>query len=395
MPTLLKIRLAAVILAVFLPALFAQAAPPVVGGCEIFPASNPWNLDVTSAPVDPNSANYIAQINASQPSRTKLHPDFGSNPEYGIPFEVVNSAPGVEIIYDAYGDESDPGPFPIPGDARVEGTDISDGDRHVLVIDTSDCTLYELYRAFPDTRPATAWTADSGAIWDLNSAVVQQRPDGWTSADAAGLPIFPGLARCDEANSGTINHALRFTVYRTRNTYIYPASHYASSQTGANYPPMGLRFRLKATYDLSGLTGQALAIAKALKQYGMMIADNGSNWFISGETNPGCWDDDNLNDLKDIPGTAFEVVSINTPALHYYTTPTALLQWKQVTWATSYEVQVSNDPAFIGALPAPVSAAQSSYTTPTLDNGTYYWRVRALGGSSSWSPTASFIIHAP
>jgi hypothetical protein len=409
MSSLLKIRLAVITLAVFLPTLFAQADPPDIGPCQVFPADNPWNLDVSSAPVDPNSANYIANINAN--GGDYLHPDFGSDPTYGIPFEVVNGAAGVPINFDpdGYEDESDPGPMPIPGNARIEGTDSSDGDRHVLVIDSSDCTLYELYYAFPNTRPATSWTVYSSAIWDLNSPIVQQRPLGWTSADAAGLPIFPGLARCDEANSGTINHAFRFTVNETQEKYIFPASHLTFGNTGSNYPPMGLRMRLKADYDLSGFTGQALAIAEALKKYGMMLADNGSNWYISGETNPTCWDDDDedgndddLNQLKDIPGIAFEVVSIlspdaASPVQHYYTTPTALVTWNAVTWATSYEVQVSSNKNFTGTLADSdsVAANQSSFTTVALENGTYYWHVRALGGSSSWSPTESFIIRVP
>jgi hypothetical protein len=406
MPFLPKIRLAVIILAVFLPALLTQAAPPAdVGPCQVFPADNPWNLDVSSAPVDPNSANYIANINAN--GGDELHPDFGSDPTYGIPYiTVTNAQPELPVTFD-YDDESDPGPYPIPLDAPIEGGEDADGDRHILAINTDTCTLYELYYAYPQ---ATSWEAGSGAIWDLNSPIVQQRPLGWTSADAAGLPIFPGLARCDEAMSGTINHAFRFTVNETRGSYIYPASHEASDNMGANYPPMGLRFRLKADYDLSDFTGQALAIAKALKKYGMMLADNGSNWYISGEANRNnCWDDNDedgnehdLNQLKDIPGIAFEVVSIlspdtASPVQHYYTTPTALVTWRAVTWATSYEVQVSTNKNFTGTLADSdsVAANQSSFTTVALENGTYYWHVRALGGSSSWSPTESFIIRAP
>jgi hypothetical protein len=405
MPSLLKIRLAVVILAVFLPALYTQAAPPVIAGCEIFPASNPWNLDVTSAPVDPNSANYIANINAH--GGDELHPDFGSDPTYGIPYiTVTNAEPDLPVTFD-FDDESDPGPYPIPLDAPIEGGEDSDGDRHILAINTDTCTLYELYYAYPQATPSPSWSAGSGAIWDLNSALVQQRPLGWTSADAAGLPILPGLARCDEANSGIINHAFRFTVNETQEKYIYPASHLTFGNTSANYPPMGLRFRLKADFDLSGFTGQALAIANALKKYGMMLADNGSNWYISGEANPTCWDDndedgndDDLNQLKDIPGIAFEVVSIvspkaASPVQHYYTTPTALVSWDGVTWATGYEIQVSKNKNFTGTLADEddtLTPNQSTYTTVPLDNGTYYWRVRAFGGSSSWSTTESFVV---
>jgi hypothetical protein len=396
-----KFRLTVIMIVIFLPTLFTQAAPPTIGPCQVFPADNPWNMDVSSAPVDPNSANYIANINAN--GDDYVHPDFGSDPTYGIPYiTVTNAQPEFDVEFD-YADESDEGPYPIPLNAPIEGGPDADGDRHILAINTDTCLLYELYYAYPVPEGApTSWTAGSGAIWDLNSDIVQQRELGWTSADAAGLPILPGLAKCDEANSGTINHAFRFTVEETRGSYIYPASHEASDNMGANYPPMGLRVRLKTNYDLSDFTGQALAIANALKKYGMMLADNGSNWYISGETNPSCWDDDDedgddddLNQLKDIPGTAFEVVSIISPAAaspvrNFYTTSTALLSWVRLSWAAGYEVQVSQSSAFTGAPIIPAGAA-NTFTTGTLENGTYYWHVRA-SGSTMWSPTESFII---
>jgi hypothetical protein len=403
MPSFRKIQLSIIILMIFLPALYTQAAPPTIGPCQIFPADNPWNLDVSSAPVDPNSANYIANINAN--GDDNLHADFGSDPTYGIPYITVTNAQAEFDVEFDYDEESDVGPYPIPLDAPIEGGPDADGDRHILAINTDTCILYELYYAFPVPEGApTSWSAGSGAIWDLNSDIVQQRELGFTSADAAGLPILPGLARCDEANSGTINHAFRFTVEETRGSYIYPASHEASDNMGANYPPMGLRVRLKANYDLSDLTGQALAIANALKKYGMMLADNGSNWYISGETNPSCWDDDDedgddddLNQLKDIPGTAFEVVSIISPAAaspvrNFYTTSTALLSWVRITWATGYELQVSGSSAFTGAPIIPAGAA-NTFTTGMLENGIYYWHVRA-SGSTTWSATESFIIRA-
>lgn len=278
----------------------AFAAPPSIGGCQILPSNNAWNTPVDTAPVHPNSANYIANINAN--GGDFVHPDFGENPGYGIPWTTVTASQPLVPISFYYPNESDPGPYPIPSDAPVEGG----GDRHVLVVETTNCVLYEVYDADYTGSDATGWEAGSGAIWPLNSNDL--RPDGWTSADAAGLPILPGLARCDEAESGTIDHALRVTFSRTQRAYIYPATHFASSYTGANYPPMGLRLRLKTSYNIGHLDGQALAIAQALKKYGMIVADNGSNWYISGETNPGCWDDNDLNRLKAIPGTAFEVI---------------------------------------------------------------------------------------
>jgi hypothetical protein len=273
------------------------AAPPVIGGCDIFPEDNPWNTDISAAPVHPMSDAYISNINANGPDY--LHADFGEDPSYGIPWTTVDdSQPTSEVEFD-YADESDAGPYPIPEDVPIE----AGGDRHALIVETTNCILYELYALEEDGGD---WHAGSGAIFDLDSNDL--RPDGWTSADAAGLPILPGLARCEEAESGVIDHALRFTVNRTQKAYIYPATHYASSITDPAYPPMGLRLRMKAGYDVSDLTGQALAVATALKKYGMIVADNGTNWFISGETNPDCWDDDSLNELKDIPGTAFEVI---------------------------------------------------------------------------------------
>jgi hypothetical protein len=261
-----------------------------VAGCPVFPADNAWNRNVSRDPVDPRSDDYIRALPGN------LHPDFGSGRygDYGIPFTVVpRDQPLAPIRFTAYGDESDPGPYPIPPDARVEGG----GDRHVLVVQRGRCKLYELFAA---ERSADGWDADSGAVFDLRSN--RLRPAGWTSADAAGLPIFPGLAR-----PGPIRHALRFTVRRTQRAYVAPARHFASNDTSPELPPMGLRFRLRADYDLSGFHGQALTILRALRTYGMFVADNGSNWFISGAPDPR-WDDDDLDQLKRVPGSAFEVV---------------------------------------------------------------------------------------
>ena len=276
-------------------------AGPTVAGCPVFPADNAWNTDVSSAPLHPRSAQIVAKIQSI--GGRSVHPDFGSDPTYGIPFVVVPpTQPPVPVAYDAYGDESEPGPFPIPLDARVEGGSGSDGDRHVIAVQQGTCHLYELYRAFPANG---GWAADSGARWNLQTGAL--RPLGWTSADAAGLPIVPGLVRIDEVRAGAIRHALRVTFAQTQRGYVLPATHAASSRTDQDLPPMGLRLRLSAGFDLSGFTGQSLVIATAMQRYGLIVADNGSNWFVTGQSSP-LWDDDDLEQLKRIPGSAFEVV---------------------------------------------------------------------------------------
>ena len=294
---------------------------PSLGACSVFPRFNgpanapsaadesAWNQDVSSAPLDPNSASYIAYINAH--GGDFVHPDFGSPREYGFPYAVVGKKQKrTKVNFTAYGDESDHGKYRVPLKALVEGGASSDGDRHVLAVDRARCKLYELYRAFPKKSPKPHWNADSGVIFSLGSAA--NRTDGFTSADAAGLPIFPGLARYDEAAGGGIHHALRVTVSSTRDAWINPASHCAGSTGSASAPPMGLRLRLNGAYDISAFTGPARAIAVALKQYGLIVADNGSNWFISG-TSDRRWPDENLDQLKSIPGSAFEVVQSAAP----------------------------------------------------------------------------------
>ena len=273
---------------------------PSLGGCPMFPADNAWNRDISQTPLHPRSAQIITRILAD--GGDYLHPDFGENPDYGIPYVVVPASQAlVPITYTAYGDESDPGPFPIPLDAPVEGGGAS-GDRHVLVLRQGTCDLFEL---FVGIRSGSGWNAASGARFDLTSNAL--RPDGWTSADAAGLPILPGLVRYDEVAAGVIRHAIRVTFSETQRGYIAPATHFASDSTDPDRPPMGLRLRLRASYDLTQLTGQSRVIATAMQQYGLIVADNGSNWFFQGAPSAG-WDDDDLNQLKDIPGTAFEVV---------------------------------------------------------------------------------------
>lgn len=277
-----------------------------IGNCPVFPADNPWNQDISTLPVHPNSDNFIASIG----SNTKLHPDFGGasfGENYGIPFiTVTNTQSPIQINFTAYGDESDPGPYPIPLTAPIEGGSNSDGDRHVLAVNTDTCMLYELYRAFPQSN---RWNADAGAVFNLQSNAL--RPKYWTSTDAAGLPVFAGLIRYSEVQQGSVNHAIRFTVSQSQRGFISPARHYASSSSNPNLPPMGLRVRLKSSYDISNLTGQAKIIAQAMKKYGMIVADNGSNWYFQAETNSG-WNDDNLNQLKSIPGSAFEAVNTGT-----------------------------------------------------------------------------------
>ena len=269
---------------------------------QVFPPDNPWNQDVSGLPVHPNSARYLASIGLE----TGLHPDFGTvwdGAPIGIPYVVVRaSQPKVPITF-YYGDESDSGPFPIPPDAPIEGGPNSDGDRHVLVVDIDGKLLYEVY----DAHPAGAgWSAGSGAIFDLTSNAL--RPAGWTSADAAGLPIFPGLARYDEVvERGEIKHALRFTVHRTQRAYIAPATHFASSDTNPDLPPMGLRVRLRADFDITPFSQHVQVILRALKAYGMFVADNGADWYISGAPDSR-WDDDELHVLDQVKGRDFEVV---------------------------------------------------------------------------------------
>jgi hypothetical protein len=281
-------------------AIASTASAQTVGTCPIFPPNNPWNTRIDTLPVHPRSQQYINSVGAS----IHLHPDFGSNPDYGIPWIAVGAnQPFVNINVTSGWGEEDPGPYPVPANAKVEGNGI--GDAHVLVVDTADHHLYELYQGVKDAT-GSGWSCTTSAKFALDSN--NFRPDGWTSADAAGLPIFPGLVRKDECDAGEIKHALRFTIQRSSKGYIFPARHYASSNTDtANIMPMGMRLRLKASYDDSKLTGNAKVIATAMKRYGIIMADNGSNWFVTGENNTS-WDDDNISQLKAITGNDFEVV---------------------------------------------------------------------------------------
>ena len=281
-----------------------------INSCPIFPADNVWNTPIDTLPVDPNSDNYINSIGAT----TSLHPDFGAGTympnrqPFGIPYAILTTSQRPIPIFFYYYDESDPGPWPIPSNVPIEGGRYSTGDRHIIVVDTVNCRLYEAWKAYP-LFGYQLWLAGSGASWDLTSNAL--RPAGWTSADAAGLPIFAGLVRYDETDSGLITHAIRFTASATRNEYIWPARHKASSNSDPNLPPMGQRFRLKAGFDMTGYSRDSVAILTALKTYGMILADNGSNWYISGEPNP-LWDDDVLNELKNVKGSDFEAVDTSS-----------------------------------------------------------------------------------
>jgi len=272
-----------------------------------FPSDSAWNQDISSSPVDPNSSAIINFIGDSTP----LHPDFGAGlydrQSIGIPYIVVSGSPFENVKYTAYGSESDPGPMPIPKNAPIEGfPNPGNGDRHVLVLDRNNCWLYELYSSYLQTDGS--WKAASGAVWDLLND--EQRPYTWTSADAAGLPIFPGLARYDEVARGQISHALRFTLQNSQTAFTPPASHWAGNSPDPYAAPMGMRMRLKSSYDITSFPPQSQVILAALKKFGMIMADNGSSMYLSGDPD-NRWNNDDLGALKQVPASAFEVVLIN------------------------------------------------------------------------------------
>lgn len=276
----------------------ATVAAPSTSNCPLFPDTNVWNKRVTGLPVAANSATLIRTIGRDKP----LHPDFGEYLGYGIPYNVVgNATPRRTVTFD-YDDESDHVPYPIPGQPLIE----AGSDRHLLMWDTAGCRLYELFNA---RKRADGWHAGSGATWDLTSNHL--RPNGWTSADAAGLPILPGLVRFDEVEAGEILHAIRFTAPLTRNRHIYPARHHAGAGSATYLPPMGLRVRLKGSFDISGFSPRIKVILRAMKRYGMILADNGSPWYFSGSSDPR-WSDDELNELKSLRGRDFVVVDTSS-----------------------------------------------------------------------------------
>ena len=380
------------------------AAPPQLGGCTIFPSDNVWNVPIDKLPVHPDSNVYVANINLD---KTTVHPDFGSFQYgyFGIPFNIVPlNQPKVAVTFQ-YDDESDPGPYPIPPNPLIEGGPNGDGDRHILMVEQGACKLYETYSSYPNGDGT--WRADSGAIFDLNSNALRQ--NGWTSADAAGLPVLPGLARYDEVAAGTINHALRFTVWCTADAYVWPARHKAvpdacpaTPAAGTKPPPMGQRFRLKANFDISGFSQQTRVILTALKKYGMIVADNGTSWYISGEPNANWIDDDLVGDLLQVHGSDFEAVDesslqlnpnsgqVNPAAIAQdskWVIPGGADQGQQVT----YTIQVVGDgssASLSDPLPAGVTFVNGSLTV------TGGGSAGQAGGMISWSGAPAILTVA-
>ena len=296
----MRLVLGAVLAALVLAPVAVAAPLPQAPDCPVFPDSSVWNKPVLKLPLHRRSAAIVKTIGAS----LSMHADFGSGEwdggPIGIPVTVVGGSEPTFSVNFHYDEESDPGPYPIPPDVAIEGGPNAEGDRHAIIVDRDSCTLYELFDLWP------TWDAGSGAIWNMESNAM--RPAGWTSADAAGLPILPGLARYDEVASGVIDHALRFTVRRSRRAYVYPARHFASSSTNLNLPPMGLRLRLRANFPVASFPPQARVILRALKRYGMIVADNGSSWYVSGVPDAG-WDNDQLHSLHRVKGSDFRVVN--------------------------------------------------------------------------------------
>jgi hypothetical protein len=360
-----------------------------LNGFRPFPSDSPWNQDISSAAVDPNSAAIINYIGPS----VGLHPDFGSGQyngsSIGIPYIVVDSSQSMaNINFTAYGDESDPGPMPIPATAPIEGyPNPGSGDRHVIVLDNSTCFTYELYNSSANSDGS--WNADSAAVWDLANG--EQRPWTWTSADAAGLPIFPGLVRYDEVSAGAIQHAIRFTLPQSGAAMVPPASHWAATSTDSTAPPMGMRLRLKSSYDISAFSANVQVILAALQKYGLIMADNGSAMYLSGAPDDR-WDNDDLHNLSSVPASAFEVVQMNpiytaanvpqgaAPTITSFTaSPTSVSAGAQVTLTW----QVNNDSydvisPQIGAVSGnTVTVTPTQTTTYTLYSTNQYGRTTA------------------
>jgi hypothetical protein len=359
-----------------------------LNGFVPFPSNNLWNTDISTAAVDPNSANYINFIG----STVTLHPDFGSgtfhNQTLGIPYQVVASTQAkVNVTLNAFADESDPGPKPISSNALIEGyPKPGNGDRHVLVLEKDGCWLYELYNA---SLTKGVWSADQGSVWDMT--INEQRPYTWTSADAAGLPVFVGLARYDEVAGGAINHALRFTVPTSQKAFVLPATHWASTTTDPNAPPMGLRLRLKASFDISGYPADDQVILTAMKKYGLILADNGSAIFISGAPD-NRWNNTDLNLLKQITASSFEVVQTGTiftpanvptgtsPTISTFTAnPTTVMAGQPVTlsWTVSNSEYNIIDPQAGPVRGTSIVVNPSATTTYTLYTTNQFGRTTA------------------
>jgi hypothetical protein len=359
-----------------------------LNGFVPFTSSNAWNTDISTAPVDPNSATIISNWVGS----VNVHPDFGSDPTYGIPYVVVDGSQAlVKVNLQAYGDESDPGPMPVPANAPVEGGSSSTGDRHVLVLDNGNCFLYELYNSTPNSDGS--WSADSTAVWDLLGTDLQnneQRPYTWTSADAAGLPIFPGLVRYDEVAAGKIQHAFRFTLPHTRAAFTPPASHDAANSSDPAAPPMGMRLRLKSSYDISGFDASMQVILTAMQKYGLILADNGSALYVTGAPDSR-WGSD-LDSLKTVPASAFEVVLMNpvytnataptgaAPTIGDFTaTPQSVSSGGSVTlaWTTSNATYDIVSPGMGAVRGTSVTVNPTATTTYTLYSTNQYGRTTA------------------
>src|SRR5215472_14807067 len=359
-----------------------------LNGFVPFPTSSLWNTDISTAPVDPNSGNYINFIGPT----VTLHPDFGAgtfhNQTIGIPYQVVaGSQAKVTVTLGAFGSESDPGPEPIPSNALIEGfPKPGNGDRHVLVLEKDGCWLYELFHA---ALKSGQWSADSTAIWDMT--INEQRPYTWTSADAAGLPVFVGLARFDEVAAGAINHALRFTIPTTRRAFVLPATHWASTVTDPNAPPMGTRLRLKASFDISTYPADDQVILTAMKKYGLILADNGSGIFISGAPDSR-WNNTNLNLLKQITASNFDVVAMGTiytdanvptgpsPTISSFTAnPTTVTAGSPVTlsWSVSNSIYNIIDPQVGPVRGTSIMVTPAATTTYTLDATNQFGRTTA------------------
>ena len=353
-----------------------------------FPSDNLWNKDISASPVDPNSAAIISYVGSS----VGMHPDFGSgqyNGSYmGIPYTVVSGTqPLIAVNYQAYGDESDPGPVPIPLTAPIEGyPNPGNGDRHVLVLDSANCFLYEIYSSYPQS---SSWNADSGAIWDLLAD--EQRPYTWTSADAAGLPIFPGLVRYDEVAAGSIKHAIRFTLQNSSAGFTPPASHWASNTSNTTAPPMGARFRLKSSFNVSGFSAANQVILNAMKKYGLILADNGSSMYISGAPDDR-WNNDDLHNLGQVHASDFEVIQIsplytnsNVPAGPNPTITNFTASSTSITSGTSVTLswQVSGASYVIVSPTVGATRATSASVSPTATTTYTLYATNAYGRTTS------------
>ncbi len=342
---------------VFLFLLTAAAAQPRIGDCPVFPTNNVWNIPIDKLPVAPNSQAFI---NNNGPTRA-LHADLGTA-EFGIPYVIVPPDQPLVPVTFTYADESDSGPYPIPPSAPIEGAGV--GDAHVLVLQQGTCKLYEVYAAAK--QPDGSWKGGSGAVFDLKSNAL--RPDTWTSTDAAGLPILPGLLRYDEVASGAINHALRLTVPSTRKAHVWPARHDASSKTDPSYPPMGQRFRLKAGYDISGFPPDAQVVLVALKKYGLLLADNGSSWFISGAPDPR-WNMDTITSIRKVTGNDLEAVDSSSLMV---SKDSGQAKGAPARTVTTYSATPAFDFSFNQTVSLTLTGDVSSSTLAGFDDGAVY-----------------------